>query len=101
MLLRRSGRSARLVASAALLSLGSVVAAADSEVVTCVATGYAVVISNEGSEPIDEGTAINWVVPFVRMSIAEALEPGRSIHLSSALGSNFVDRERACQASLD
>lgn len=72
--------------------------------VVCKVSGYDVIVSNAGDVPIAAGTRITWSVRFARRqgeyALASDLQPGISVFLSGALGSNFLDSDRPCTASI-
>jgi hypothetical protein len=72
--------------------------------VSCVASYYHVYIHNDSQTAIEAGSTVEWYVPFTRSTgrhtIRARLQPGSSLLLANALGSDYFTGEGACQASL-
>ena len=72
---------------------------------TCSADGYDVLITNSSLFPLEAGTVIIWDVDFVRhsgeLTLEDVLEPGDSIFVSGAVGSDYLSSPQPCTADFD
>jgi len=72
--------------------------------IECSADGYEVLLTNSTPDGIEVGQSIKWNVPFVRKSgvhgLDKTLEPGESLFISGALGSDYLSSPQPCTASV-
>lgn len=72
--------------------------------VSCEASGYDVIITNDGTADVASGAVIAWMVPFARKTgtfeTTRDLAPGERTVVSGAMGSDYLQAGTACTATI-
>lgn len=91
-----------LMSAPALAAAGP--AAPQEASISCEASGYDVIITNDGSTEIISGASIAWTVPFARKAgtfeTTRDLAPGERTVVSGAMGSDYLQAGTACNATI-
>jgi hypothetical protein len=71
----------------------------------CMAQGYDVVLTNDGTEAMAKGTEVDWYVPFARMRGTHPVDrdvgPGERYMIVAVLGSSYLGGNgRPCEAAV-
>ena len=96
-------RATALVVITALVGQ-AVAQTGEAVAVTCKVEGYDVVLVNGGDSALPAETVLDWSVPFARAEgshrLERALDPGRIVVLTGALGSSYLGTRTRCLISL-
>ncbi len=94
--------SASAIRALVVFGIGVFAGSAAHAAMTCVASGYDVIIVNDKDAEIDAGAVLQWREPFTRttgtFTLREPLEPGGRLVLAGAMGSNFMVEDGPCEA---